>query len=435
MVAIERVGIYIFPEVEELDFVGVYEVLAKTRSMKDEGKLPIKTSLQVELLASKEIITGVNGMTVKPHTIVDNFDGYDLIIIPGGRGVNKLMKNQEILKSLKDFAKEHIVCSVCTGAFVLGEAGLLTGKTVTTHHKAREALKDYCNVTESRVYVDGNVISSGGVSCSMDLGVKILEIIYGKKIAKQVADHLEIPLEIIDKRNTLRYPINPTPNRRVEELFQQACKTEDMSAKMGDTLLPEENEIRRFILMQAPLIGRVPSLDEIIHAFPQYTEEQVTTILSKLDHLDVIHLAQDHKVIAAAYPFSGETTPHLVIMRKESYKSIHAMCAIDALGVGFMFNCDVAIESSCTHCNGKIDVAIENNQIISLNPDKLVVWGDMEYSSCTATSLCKNINFFCSDQHFTEWQKDLPTRRGQLLTIQEAFYLGKMFFKNRLKRK
>ncbi|MFX0052360.1 MAG: DJ-1/PfpI family protein, partial [Candidatus Hermodarchaeota archaeon] len=174
MVAIERVGIYIFPEVEELDFVGVYEVLAKTRSMKDEGKLLIKTSLQVEIIASKEIITCVNGLTVQPHAIVDNFDGYDLIIIPGGRGVNKLMKNVKLLKNLKDFAKEHIVCSVCTGAFVLGEAGLLAGKKVTTHHKAREALKTYCTVTESRVYVDGNVISSGGVSCSMDLGVKIL---------------------------------------------------------------------------------------------------------------------------------------------------------------------------------------------------------------------------------------------------------------------
>ncbi|MFX0207040.1 MAG: DJ-1/PfpI family protein, partial [Candidatus Hodarchaeota archaeon] len=90
MVAIERVGIYIFPEVEELDYVGVYEVLAKTRSMKDEGKLPIKTSLQVDILASEEMITGVNGMTVQPHAIVDNFDDYDLLIIPGGRGVNKV---------------------------------------------------------------------------------------------------------------------------------------------------------------------------------------------------------------------------------------------------------------------------------------------------------------------------------------------------------
>ncbi|MFX0052858.1 MAG: DJ-1/PfpI family protein [Candidatus Hermodarchaeota archaeon] len=196
MVEIEKVGIYIFPEVEELDFVGVFEILAKTRSMKDEGKIQIKTSLQVDILASEDMITCVNGMTVKPHAVVDNFDGYDLIIIPGGRGVNKLIEDQELLKSLKNFAKEHILCSVCTGVFVLGEAGLLTGKKVTTHHKARDALKDYCNVTESRVCVDGNVISSGGVSCSLDLGVKILEIIYGKKVANLIADHLEIPPEI-----------------------------------------------------------------------------------------------------------------------------------------------------------------------------------------------------------------------------------------------
>ncbi|MFX0183698.1 MAG: organomercurial lyase [Candidatus Hodarchaeota archaeon] len=432
MIEIERVGIYVFPDVEELDFVGIFEILAKTRSMKNEGKIQIKTSLQVEILASEDMITCANGLTVKPHAIVGNFEGYDLIIIPGGRGVNKLIKNQELLKSLKDFAKEHIVCSVCTGAFVLGEAGLLKGKKVATHHKAREALKDYCEVVESRVYVDGNVISSGGVSCSLDLGIKILEIIYGKKIAKQVADHLEIPLEIFNNRSTLRYPIKPSPDYRVKQLFQQACKTENMSAKIGDSLSLEENEIRRYILTQAPVLGRLPSLAEINHAFTQITKDNVTTILTKLDQLDVIHLTQDQMAIAAAYPFSGETTPHTVILKEESYNPLYAMCAIDALGVGFMFNCDVVIESRCVHCNGRIDVVIENNEIISLNPDELVVWGDMEYSSCAATSLCKNINFFCSDQHYTEWQKDLPKRRGQLLTIQEAFYLGKMFFENRL---
>ncbi|MHA2304825.1 MAG: DJ-1/PfpI family protein [Candidatus Hodarchaeales archaeon] len=199
MVEIKKVGIYIFPQVEELDFVGVFEILAKTRSMKDEGKLPIDTSLHVEILASEDMVTGANGLMIKPHAIVDTFEGYDLLIIPGGRGVNKLIKNEKLLKNVKDFSKNRMICSVCTGSFVLGAAGILTGKRAVTHHKAREELKEYCNVADSRVYVDGNVISTGGVSCSLDLGLKILEIVYDEKISEMVANHLEIPLEMRPK--------------------------------------------------------------------------------------------------------------------------------------------------------------------------------------------------------------------------------------------
>ncbi len=192
----KKVGIYIFPNVEELDFVGVFEVLAKTRSMKEEGKLPIEKPLQVDVIASESMITCANGLTVKPHKVVDSFEGYDLLIVPGGRGIAKLIDDAKFLKRIKDFAEEHMIGSVCTGALVLGAAGLLKGKNATTHHEHREALKKFCEVVNSRVSVNGNVISAGGVSCSLDLGLKILEVIYGKKIAEMVANRLEIPLEM-----------------------------------------------------------------------------------------------------------------------------------------------------------------------------------------------------------------------------------------------
>ena len=192
----EKVGIYIFPDVEELDFIGVFEVLAKSRSMKDEGKLPIEKPLQVDVIASENIITCANGLMVKPHKITDSFEGYDLLIVPGGKGVTKLFGAAEFLKKIREFASDHMICSVCTGALVLGKAGLLKGKKATTHHNAREALREFCEVVDSRVYIDDNVISAGGVSCSLDLGLKILEITYGKKTAEMVADQMEIPTEM-----------------------------------------------------------------------------------------------------------------------------------------------------------------------------------------------------------------------------------------------
>lgn len=197
----KKIGIYIFPNVEELDFVGVFEVLAKTRSMKEEGKLSIEKPLQVDIIASKSVITCANGLRVKPHRVVNNFEGYDLLIVPAGKGVFKIIEDADFLKKIKDFAEDHIICSVCTGAFVLAKAGLLKGKKATTHHEHKEALKMFCEVADSRVYVNGNIISVGGVSCSLDLGLKIIEVIYGEKIAGMVADRLEMTREreILDR--------------------------------------------------------------------------------------------------------------------------------------------------------------------------------------------------------------------------------------------
>lgn len=229
------------------------------------------------------------------------------------------------------------------------------------------------------------------------------------------------------------YPIKPTPTDRAKKMFHQACTIENMSAKWGQSLSPDENAIRRFILTQAPVLGRLPSLIEIEEYFTQIPDDRIRTILLRLDQLDVIHLNNNQTAIAAAYPFSGSSTSHVVIFKKEPFKSLYAMCAIDALGVGFMFNCDVVIESNCFHCNERVRIVIKNNEIVSLSPEELVVWGDMEYSNCAAVSVCKKINFFSSKNHFNLWRKKLPHRSGSLLQIQEALYLGKMFFEKRLK--
>ncbi|MHA2175272.1 MAG: alkylmercury lyase family protein [Candidatus Hodarchaeales archaeon] len=229
------------------------------------------------------------------------------------------------------------------------------------------------------------------------------------------------------------YPIKPISTDRTKKLFQQACNTENMPAKWGETLSPEENEVRRFILTQTPYLGRLPSLVEVMQSFTWLSDIRIKAILTKLDQLDVIHLTNDQKTIAAAYPFSGFPTPHVVTFATKAYKSVYAMCAIDALGVGFMLNCDVILESRCNHCNERIEVIIENNEILYLNPEELVVWGDIEYSDCAALSVCKNINFFSSEEHFNKWQIKFPKRRGSLLHIQEAFYLGKMFFEKKVK--
>jgi len=205
-----------------------------------------------------------------------------------------------------------------------------------------------------------------------------------------------------------------------------------MEAKFGRMLSKDENRVRRFILTRSPILGRIPFIDEIRKEFNQFKKEKLDAILSILDRVDAIHLDNDKTNIVAAYPFSGSETSHQVYLKRRGFKKVFAMCAIDALGISFMLNCDISIESLCNHCGEKIKIEIKDNEIIFLSPRNPVVWCDMEYSSCAATSLCKNTNFFSSEIHFEEWQRGTPIRKGDVLLIDEAFYLGKLFFEFRL---
>ncbi len=191
----EKVGTYIFPNAEKLDF-GVLEVLAKSRSMRDEGKLPVENPLQVDMLVSENMITCANGLTVKPHKVTNNSEDHDLLIVPGLRGATKLLDDIEFPKKTREFARDRVICSVCTGELILGKACLLKGKKATTRHNARETLREFCEVVDSRVYIDDNVISAGGVSCSLNLSLKILETMYRRKIVKIIANLMEIPPEM-----------------------------------------------------------------------------------------------------------------------------------------------------------------------------------------------------------------------------------------------
>jgi len=226
--------------------------------------------------------------------------------------------------------------------------------------------------------------------------------------------------------------LRPAPMERAKTIFQEAFITESIEVKSGKTLSQEEKKIKRFILTQSPVLGRIPSIDEIRKAFSQYPKKKVDAVLAKLDQSDIIHMSNDKSTIAAAYPFSGFETSHIVTLKKEGYTKIYAMCALDALGVSSMFDCGVSIESRCHHCGERIEIEIEDNKIVLMKPDKTVMWCDKDYSCCAATSICKNINFFSSEPHFAEWNKEKPGRKGELMQIQEAFYLGKLCFENRL---
>ena len=180
-----RVGILLFDGVEELDAVGVYEALAKAKQIHP------RLDLTVRFRALTEEITGALGMKFLAHEVQRDLSDFDLVVVPGGPGRAKVVKDGELLNALLDFGTEKPVASVCTGALILMNAGLIAGLKATTHRTAMDELRTTVEVVDNRVVEDGLVTASGGVSASIDLGLHLLEKHFGPELAREVEERIE----------------------------------------------------------------------------------------------------------------------------------------------------------------------------------------------------------------------------------------------------
>ncbi len=182
-----RVGILLFDGVEELDVVGVYEVLAKAKQIHPQLDLTVRTR------ARKETITAALGMKLLAHDVRPDFEDLDLLVVPGGPGRKEVVRDEDLLAKLLAFGTERPVASVCTGAVILKDAGLLAGRRATTHHSARDELRDVATVVEDRIVEDDLITTSGGVTASIDLGLHLLKKYFDGELADEVAARIEYP--------------------------------------------------------------------------------------------------------------------------------------------------------------------------------------------------------------------------------------------------
>ena len=179
-----RVGILLFDGVEELDVVGVWEVLRKAKQLHPALNLSVITR------ATKESIACALGLTILAHEVKRDLSDLDLLVVPGGPGRKDVIADRGLLGKIAEFGRTKPVASVCTGALILQSAGLLTGRRATTHFLSRQELTE-ADVVTDRVVVDGRVITAGGVSASIDLGLRILEMNFGRELADEVAARIE----------------------------------------------------------------------------------------------------------------------------------------------------------------------------------------------------------------------------------------------------
>ncbi len=181
-----NIMIVLFNEVEELDFVGPYEALSYAKKLGHD--VNVYTASE-----DGEVVCCANGLRVLPHYSFSSAPQADWLIVPGGQGRKREMYNPAMLEFVaKAAGKAEAVASVCTGAFILVAAGVLTEGKATTYHLALEELKNYAPglfVIGERMVRHGKVYSAGGVSAGIDLALQLADRIepgLGNKIAGKI---------------------------------------------------------------------------------------------------------------------------------------------------------------------------------------------------------------------------------------------------------
>lgn len=172
-----RVGGILYPQVDQIDFTGPFEVLSR-----------LPNSTFHVLGKEKTPIRDVKGLLLTPEVTFREAPQLDVLLVPGGWGQQALMEDEATLGFLRDQAAgARYVFSVCTGALLCGAAGLLKGKRATTHWSALELLPYFgATAVEQRVVVDGRLVSAAGVTAGIDGALRLAALLRGDRVAQEI---------------------------------------------------------------------------------------------------------------------------------------------------------------------------------------------------------------------------------------------------------
>jgi len=167
----------LFPDLTQLDLTAPYEVLSR---------MP-RASIHL-IAAEKHAVASERGLAIAPTDTFDSAPPIDLLCVPGGVGVNAMMEDDRLLDFLRESARSaRYVTSVCTGALLLGAAGLLRGYRATTHWLSLDLLPLFGAVrVDERVVVDRNRITGGGVTAGLDFGLTVAAEVCGRAVAEEI---------------------------------------------------------------------------------------------------------------------------------------------------------------------------------------------------------------------------------------------------------
>ncbi len=190
-----NIGILLFDDVEVLDFCGPFEVFSVAAKIGAEsgGDPPFTVFTLAERAG---LVRAVGGLKVQPDYTIDDHPPISLLLVPGGWGTRREVDNSRLIEWIRaQDAQTDLTTSVCTGAFLLGRAGLLEGHRVTTHWASIERLRQSlpgATILENVRFVDeGKIVTSAGISAGIDMALHLVARLGGDDLARQTARRME----------------------------------------------------------------------------------------------------------------------------------------------------------------------------------------------------------------------------------------------------
>ena len=181
-----KAAFVIFNRMTALDFIGVYDPVTRLKSM---GLMP---EFSWDICAFSQQVMDDRGLAFSPGSVGEPLRDYDLLIVPGGLGTRTLVGDACFIEWLKTSAPCELKASVCTGSLLLGAAGLLEGKRATTHPSALQELERYCReVVNQRVVDEGDIVTAGGVTAAIDLGLHLVERLVGEEGKERIRRQMD----------------------------------------------------------------------------------------------------------------------------------------------------------------------------------------------------------------------------------------------------
>jgi cyclohexyl-isocyanide hydratase len=177
-----KIGFLVFPRVQQLDLTGPHDVFAS-----------IPDACVHLIWKTHEPLASSSGLLLTPTTTFDDCPSLDVLCVPGGAGVADLMEDDETLSFIRRQAGHvRFVSSVCTGALVLGAAGLLNGRRATTHWGFHHLLGPLGAIpVKARVVRDGTLMTGGGVTAGIDFALTMVAELIGESQAQAIQLMLE----------------------------------------------------------------------------------------------------------------------------------------------------------------------------------------------------------------------------------------------------
>ena len=223
-----QIGSLMFDGIDQIDLTGPFEVLARIPN--STYRLYGKTG---------DMIRDLKGLRLTPDASIAEAPQLDILHIPGGRGQEALMEDEEVLGWIRQQAAgAHSIFSVCTGALVCGAAGLLKGRRATTHWASFHLLPYFGAIpVNERVVIDGNWIFAAGVTAGIDGALRLAAELRGNDAAKAIQLHMvyapEPPFDSGTPETAPAHILEQTRATLVEITSQREVTAKRIADKLG----------------------------------------------------------------------------------------------------------------------------------------------------------------------------------------------------------